>query len=358
MKYFSLFFITMVSVSNVRSEPVNMIVTARVADLRSKPIAAPVSLQAPALSRDIGAQDSQLLMGDRIKAEPADEKGWLKVEVLDQPVCKNSVWSGYPGYIKAGQAKEIRSFPSYNLVVAVAWANVYESEKDNTVILPLSLGTKLVGKKSSSGWWAVRLADGRLGMIAAQDVRDISGALDDINTIRERFMGGAIQLLFVPYVWGGCSAHDTDSKTQITGSDCSGTVYLAFASQGLQVARDAHDQYLQSLPVVSGIEMKVGDLVFTLPVTSTSGRMTHVYIYLGEGELIETTGLGFSSKNDTKNPEELTTRIIRDTDAFGCSMHDMRTGQRVCNGTKYAHLRTFFGSQEQLQELRNKFLRV
>ena len=84
----------------------------------------------------------------------------------------------------------------------------------------------------------------------------------------------ALSLLGVPYVYGGKSAR---------GTDCSGFVLQVMASEGVSLPRRSSDQYAQG-EAVAREDLQAGDLVFF--DTSGSGSVSHVGIYLGEGQFI------------------------------------------------------------------------
>ncbi len=337
--------------------PFKMIVTVPVADLRGKPVATPEGLIVPALSRDIGYQESQLLMGSYILAEPAEEKGWLKVEALEQKRYKNDVWTGYPGFIQAHQACEVSTFPADNLVISSPRADVYttKGDEDEKPVLSLSLGTRLSGKLTESNWWQVVLADGQKGFIKASQVRDITMLVDDINQLREDIVKAALLLVGNPYVWGTNSAYKLDLRGQLTGFDCSGLMFALFRSFGIAISRDAHDQYLVSDDIKSGEELKKGDLVF-LALKSKPYRMYHVLMYIGDDTLIESTGSPFSLKKDAQDAGLfLGIRVITAEELLGTPIKLLMSGQE-CKGDKFVRFGTVLSRPETFQKRRDNFM--
>lgn len=97
---------------------------------------------------------------------------------------------------------------------------------------------------------------------------------DDVAAAAKKYLG-------VPYVWGG-----TDPAI---GLDCSGLVQRVFADLGIELPRLAGDQVLAGTRVASLDQAKPGDLL------GFGGHpMTHIGIYLGNGQMIEAPrpGLG------------------------------------------------------------------
>lgn len=81
------------------------------------------------------------------------------------------------------------------------------------------------------------------------------------------------------YYWGGRSAW---------GVDCSGLVNLAFRARGVDLPRNAGDQFYASRRIARK-ELLPGDLIFSSDASEPMD-ITHVMIYSGRGRLIEATG--------------------------------------------------------------------
>ena len=85
-----------------------------------------------------------------------------------------------------------------------------------------------------------------------------------------------------PYLWGG---------TTTNGFDCSGFTSYVFAKIGISMPRTAAAQYASSTKVSNP---QPGDLVFF----SSGGSITHVGIYVGNGQFIgsqSSTGVAYTS---------------------------------------------------------------
>ncbi len=96
--------------------------------------------------------------------------------------------------------------------------------------------------------------------------------------IRKELIRYARRQLGTPYVWGG---------TTPNGFDCSGLVQYSYAKIGVYVPRTAVQQLNASQPVPIE-ELKPGDLLFF----DTTGRYSHVGIYVGNGKFIHAPRTG------------------------------------------------------------------
>ena len=85
----------------------------------------------------------------------------------------------------------------------------------------------------------------------------------------------AKKYLGAPYVAGGASP---------SGFDCSGFVYYVLKNLGLSVSRTPAAQFVNIGTGVSKDNLQPGDLVFF--ITSSSGNVSHVGIYVGNGQFI------------------------------------------------------------------------
>lgn len=91
-----------------------------------------------------------------------------------------------------------------------------------------------------------------------------------------------------PYVWGGESMEEG-------GMDCSGFVYNALRDAGYSVGRTTAQGYRSQGTVVSKDSMQPGDLIFF----GKNDNASHIGIYLGNGQMIHSSG---GSRNTKNNP--------------------------------------------------------
>jgi peptidoglycan DL-endopeptidase CwlO len=91
------------------------------------------------------------------------------------------------------------------------------------------------------------------------------------------FLTAAESRLGMPYVWGG------NGPTQF---DCSGLVQWSLTQAGVVMPRVAADQ-AQAGPAVSLSQLAPGDLLFYHTDPTAPGYISHVAIYLGDGEMLQ-----------------------------------------------------------------------
>jgi hypothetical protein len=106
--------------------------------------------------------------------------------------------------------------------------------------------------------------------------------------LRGEIVRTAETFIGVPYLWGGNSAD--------TGFDCSGLTMTVYQLNGLDLPRHSGDQFVAGTPV--GLtDLQPGDLVFFH--TRGNGKISHVGIFIGDGEFIHAAGVGKNIRRDS-----------------------------------------------------------
>lgn len=110
---------------------------------------------------------------------------------------------------------------------------------------------------------------------------------ENILTNAKRHLGGK-------YVWGG---------THPNGFDCSGYTQYIYEKEGVKIPRTAYQQSKVGKEV-SRFNLKKGDLLFFLTDKSRNIPITHVGIYIGNGNFIHAAskkkGIIITSLDDSK----------------------------------------------------------
>lgn len=322
--------------------PKKMIITAPVANLRNAPegILNPITL--PTSMKTNPLQASQLLLGEHITAHKEIINGqaerWLKVSATQQQrYNEKSGWHGFPGWIRADQAIPIIQYPQNNLIVKKAIAPLLSSLGKH--ICKLSIGTRLHGIKKLTDHWEVLLPDNRTAFIKHNDVYEFSKTITETTQdIRQNLVATARTFLTNFYSWGGRSTQN--NEWDVSSVDCSSLVQLVYLSNGFELPRNAHDQFLLSHTIDHGKDLQPGDLVFFDPVDYKKNypiRMTHVLLYIGNDNLLEATNSG-----------ERKVRIIDFEKRIGVPRISMKAGDVSRNVTTKGKIagqyRIYFGS--------------
>lgn len=103
-------------------------------------------------------------------------------------------------------------------------------------------------------------------------------AAQPADPVRARVVLTAMQMVGVPYRWGGSTPE---------GFDCSGLVQYAYSNAGLHLPRTAAAQMDASSPLTLE-KAEAGDLLFF----RDGSRTSHVAIYLGQGRFVHAPSTG------------------------------------------------------------------
>ncbi len=150
-----------------------------------------------------------------------------------------------------------------------------------------------VSKGTAAGWGAEDDdldADGMPGTgVANNAVASLAG---ETSGLRKTLISLAMTLRDIRYVRGG--------RDPSTGFDCSGFVRYVFAhAVGLELPTNSASQFLAGLKVNRG-DMKPGDLVFFRTAGSRGqGRISHVGIYIANGQFIHSPSRGKTVRVDS-----------------------------------------------------------
>lgn len=311
----------------------------------------------PRLSKDSQYLHTQLLYGDKVSViSKPNASGWVLVRTPQTFYNKKrSLFlqhiSGY--VLQKYVGKSVQRYRP-NAVVKALWAPVYKKiEKSKKSFLKFSCGTRIcVQKKQNfSSWFRIQLLDGTHGYIKKNqillldDVKQMSEPVLRTNIVEtaKQFVQSSSQPS--PYVWGGRSAHDPNNKKHTTGVDCSGLTSLIYNNvyNFQSFPRTARDQYLQAPEKpLKGSKLKPGDLVFfAIKKGKAAATITHVSIYIGNEEILESTGLGLNTvPSDKKKAHAMCVRIIPVKCLIGKSLKRTNSGQRCLSNTQKL---VFFG---------------
>ena len=153
----------------------------------------------------------------------------------------------------------------------------------------ISSGTVLELEGIYEGWYKVTYA-GNTGYVSSDYITiTTEPATSTSSALGEQIVALAKQYLGTPYVLGG---------NGLSSFDCSGFTKYIYAQFGYSLNRTATDQ-LQNGVSVSRSELQPGDLVFFK--YNTSKPVSHVGIYIGNGEFIHASTNRYMVQIDQMN---------------------------------------------------------
>lgn len=244
------------------------------------------------------ALETQELMGTVV--EITAEKGYWREIVSPQPY---KAWTTEKGLVEMSE-DELRAYseaPKY--MFRERYGHVYSKPSYRSSTICDLVGGDVLRPaeiRSKGKWTSVMLPSGRTGWVRRDALEKLGERIDirkgDRKTAissqqNEAVIASALQLLGVPYLWGGMTSK---------GVDCSGLVRISCIMNGILLPRNASQQIHcgeiipldPSAPLAERISgLRRGDLLFfgTPATEDKSQRVTHVGIYLGEGQFIHSS---------------------------------------------------------------------
>jgi hypothetical protein len=197
--------------------------------------------------RDAAEMVTQLLAGELAELIESGEKDWVRVR------C---VHDDYEGWCDRKMLANCAPNPSYRLFER-QWEGVRASDGARVFF---SMGTS----------FAVQNGEVQIGGRSYHGTMPSSHSADQLVELAKLWLG-------TPYLWGGRS---------IWGVDCSGLVQVLHELAGLELPRDASDQFDVARPV-EWSDRKPGDLAF---FANPEGRIVHVGILSGDNEILHAAG--------------------------------------------------------------------
>lgn len=162
---------------------------------------------------------------------------------------------------------------------------LYDSTSVSSGVVGDLVGGSLLEKTGElNGFISVDLPDGRKGFAEKQKLTDFDTWKNTVSGNEESICKVAVTYMGLPYLWGGSSTK---------GVDCSGFVQSVYFRNGVILARDASLQALHGLKIdISDgySRLKKGDLLFFGSKENGMSHVTHVAIYLGKNEYINSSG--------------------------------------------------------------------
>ena len=214
---------------------------------------------------------TKLYKGDKVEILETSN-GWHKIKASNGKIG----WvSG--DYIKVSSGSTSQT--SYKATVTATSLNVRSGAGTSySVITKLSKGTVVdVLESASNGWKKIKTSGGTTGWASGSYLAN--GVVEQPSTPSTNKVQAVIDLahkqLGKPYVWGAEGPNSFD---------CSGLIYYVYKNAaGITLPRTSSAQYSAGV-AVSRSNLKEGDLIFSS--TDGTGNITHVAIYVGDGQMI------------------------------------------------------------------------
>ena len=207
-----------------------------------------------------------------------------KVEILETSNGwhKIKTSNGTTGWVSASYISILQgsnSQSSYKATVNATSLNVRSGASTSySVITKLPKGTVVdVIESASNGWKKIKTSNGTTGWVSGQYLT--TGVVSQPSTPSTNKVQAVVDLahkqIGKPYVWGAEGPNSFD---------CSGLTYYVYKNAaGITLPRNSRSQYGAG-KAVSKSNLQPGDLIFSS--TDGTGNITHVAIYVGNGQMI------------------------------------------------------------------------
>lgn len=241
-----------------------------------------------ALPDDVSELVSQALMGTPLRVLDHNNK-WYRIQTPEKYIG----WMDSSGLqlFTANEMEYWRKADRYLYNHLSGYAYDAPTLRGN-IITDLVLGDLFEVESAVNRFLKIKIPDGRRGYVRKSDCisfHDWSCSEPNVKSL----LPVAMQMMGTPYLWGGASGKAVD---------CSGFVKLVYYAQGVILARDASQQarYGESIDFNNINNLQPGDLLF---FGSSAQRISHVGIYIGEGNFIHSSGRVHISSIDPGDPK-------------------------------------------------------
>ena len=209
-----------------------------------------------------------------------NEDSWLLIQTPDNYIA----WTEKSS-VSMMTSAEMSSWKQADRVIYLensGW--IYTSPDQTGVVGDLVAGCILKKTGESKGYAKIILPDGREGFINNRKVMNFGSWKSQVLCTEDNVCRIASTFLGLPYLWGGSSSKAVD---------CSGFVQSVYFMNGIILSRDASLQARHGLEVdiSNGYnQLKRGDLLFFGSRENSVPHVTHVAIYQGDNEYINSAG--------------------------------------------------------------------
>lgn len=238
---------------------------------------------------------TQSLLGTPIKVLKEGQWGFYLVQTPDGYIS----WLDDDGFqlMNEEEWNEWKSSEKIIYLNEFGWA--YEKADVNSQhVSDLVAGNLLKLISEEKEFYQVEFPDKRIAFVQKNESQKFSQWYKSLNPDGEKILQTAYRFMGVPYLWGGTSAK---------GMDCSGFTKTVYFLNGIILPRDASQQVHtgELVDTKNGWQnLQAGDLLFfgTKANGEKKERITHVAIYIGDGDFIHAAGrVRINSFNKSKS---------------------------------------------------------
>jgi hypothetical protein len=250
---------------------------------------------------------TQAILGTPIKILKKGEDGFYLVQTPDNYIA----WLDDDGFTFMNETELNNWLTSPKIIYTKEFGFSYsEADDKSQTVSDLVAGNllKIIGEDSD--FFLVNYPDGRTAYIKKDEAELFNDWYNSLNPTGETILNSAYRYIGIPYLWGG---------TSTKGMDCSGFTKTVYFLNGIILKRDASQQANDGelVDTKDGWQnLQPGDLLFfgTKAKENKKERITHVAIYIGDGDFIHAAGrVKINSLNSSKSTysEYRNNRFIR-----------------------------------------------
>jgi cell wall-associated NlpC family hydrolase len=226
---------------------------------------------------------TQALLGTLVKIYKKTDDDWYLVQTPDNYIS----WVDGDGIQRVTKEEADNWIKSNKIIFTKNFGSAFEnSEENNSLVSDIVFGNLLKLISSENNYYQVEFPDGRKAFIKNSEAELFSDWLQNRNCTKENVINTAKNFMGIPYLWGG---------TSVKGLDCSGFTKTVFFANGIILPRDASQQVFVGETINTEKDfsnLQPGDLLFfgLSANQNRKERITHVAIYLGDGDFIHASG--------------------------------------------------------------------
>ncbi len=211
------------------------------------------------------------------------ERSWYHIQTPDN----------YLGWVDAGGIELMtkEEFDKWKTTDKVIYTDTYgksytEADASSDAVSDVVAGNIFSLMDEDGDFYEVKYPDGRKAYLLKDEADSFDEWKSKLAFTKESLVETSKTMLGVPYLWGG---------TSTKGVDCSGFTKTVYLMNGMIIPRDASQQIHEGMLVDGKKEfgkLMPGDLLFfgRKATDSTSERVVHVGMWIGNNEFIHSAG--------------------------------------------------------------------